>query len=463
MKVSVLTDWNLRQLIELQRHQILRVNHEYQRGLRWTEIQKCMFIDSIFRGYSIPAFYLHMEKVESGSISNTFYDIVDGQQRIDAVYSYSEGSFQLLDPSSETNFRFPTFMKGEDCPWGGKRFGDLSEELQQKLLETNVVVYELATVNKNEIRDLFIRLQGGTPLTPQDKRDSWPGNFTEFVLRTGGKKDVEKWYGHPLFKEFFTGNESKRRQFVAQLYMQYSSVNKSKRFCDMKSVNIDDFYHRNVGFEDKSHECRRFEKICETLYNVFSGRKNRIVGHSLIHSFLLVDSLMDDYARGWEGKLANAIHEFERRCKEASSANKKGVENEFEQYWDHYAQWTRTNADLGSTIQRRHTFYSREMLELLAPKKRDESRRFTNFEKQSIFFRDSELCQFCRMQEQEHKVSWKDSEVHHVIPHSKGGSTTLENGALMHRDCHPKDERSVANFRKWWENSNGSATGSRRG
>ena len=453
MQVNVLTDWNIGGLIDLQRDQILRVNHEYQRGLRWTETQKCMFIDSIFRSYSIPAFYFH--KVEKGNraIRNTYYDIVDGQQRIDAIYSYSEGSFTLLNPSSESNSRFPIFVREGDCPWGGKRFGDLSEELKEKLLETNVVVYELATTNENEIRDLFIRLQGGTPLTPQDKRDSWPGNFTEFVLRTGGKKGVEKWYGNSLFNEFFKVNESRRRQFVAQLYMQYFSVNTNNRFCDMKSINIDDFYHQHVGFDEKSNECRRFNKICQILHNAFSGKLNKIVGHSLIHSFLLADSLLDDYARGWEDRLANAILEFDRRCKKASEDNRNGIANEFEQYWNHYAQWTRTNADLGSTIQRRHTFYSREMIELLAPKKRDEIRRFTDFEKRLIFFRDSELCQFCKMQGEPHKISWAESEFHHVIPHSEGGSTSAENGALMHRDCHPKARGSVARFREWWENS----------
>lgn len=39
----------------------------------------------------------------------------------------------------------------------------------------------------NEVRDLFIRLQAGTPLTAQEKRDAWPGDFTLFVIRHAGK------------------------------------------------------------------------------------------------------------------------------------------------------------------------------------------------------------------------------------------------------------------------------------
>ena len=95
------------------------------------------------------------------------------------------------------------------------------------LIDQEVVVFVINTKNENSIRDLFIRLQGGTPLTPQDKRDSWPGNFTEFVLRVGGKSGVDKWYGEPIFKEIAkVSNESRRRQLVAQVFMLFWTTRK---------------------------------------------------------------------------------------------------------------------------------------------------------------------------------------------------------------------------------------------
>ena len=92
-----------------------------------------MFIDSIFRGYRIPTFYFHKKQRSAGTITNTYFDIVDGQQRIDAIYSYNEGAFALLDPASQSGFRFPNFVKEEICNWGGKRFGQLSEDLKNEL------------------------------------------------------------------------------------------------------------------------------------------------------------------------------------------------------------------------------------------------------------------------------------------------------------------------------------------
>ena len=452
MKVEVKTELTIGELIELKHENILHVNHEYQRGLRWSDIQKRMFIDSVFRGYSIPAFYFH-KKLTSSFIKNTNYDIVDGQQRIDAIYSYSEGAFPMLDPSDDSGFRFPNFVRNDQCDWGGKRFEELSEELKDKLKNHKIVVYEITTENESEIRDLFIRLQGGTPLTPQDKRDSWPGHFTEFVLKVGGKSGVEKWYGVPLFKEISkVSNESRRRQLVAQIFMLFWTVKIENKFCDIKSANIDEFYHSQVSFDETSDEARRFKKIYEKLYAVLNGTP-KVVGHHLIHLFLLVDSLLDEYIQGtWESNLAGRLHEFERRCREAADANKNNSETEFRKYYTEYAQWTQTRSDSAETIRRRHAFFAEEMRNLLSPTPKDTTRTFTEFDRKTVFFRDRELCQYCRCHGgNDHKVSWEDCEIHHVTPHSNGGATSIDNAALVHQDCHPKLKHEVEEFRTWWE------------
>ena len=450
MKVNVEIEWTVGYLIDLQRKNILQVNHEYQRGLRWTDMQKRMFIDSIFRGYSIPAFYFHKNQTSAGPITNTYYDVVDGQQRINAIYSYSEGAFSLINPSDDSGFRFPISVKNSPCPWGGKRFDELSDELQRKLKEHKVTVYELVTNEENHIRDLFIRLQGGTPLTPQDKRDSWPGNFTEYVLKIGGKSGVEKWPGVPLFKEILKPvNESRRRQLVAQVFILFWTLRNKKKFCDIKSSTIDEFYHAQVGFDDQSHDAKKFNKICRKLDDALHGRP-RVFGHYIIHLVLFADSLLEEYAQGWEPHLASKLNEFDKRRRKAAEAEKNGEKTEYRRYYTEYGQLTQTQSDIANTIRRRHALFSEEMLKLLSPTKLDPKRDFSEFERQTVFFRDLELCQWCRMNGEHRRVSWDECDIHHVTPHSKGGVTEISNAALVHRDCHPKNEVDVDDFRNWW-------------
>ena len=452
MKVNIDNSLTVNDLIELKSKNFLRVNYEYQRGLIWSKYQKIMFIDSIFRRYSVPAFYLHKIQYSIGGLTNTYYDIIDGQQRINAIYSYVEGAFPLLDPSDDTGFRFPNFVKNDPCPWGGTCFEELSEELKEQFKNTPVVVYEISTTEENKIRDLFIRLQGGTSLSAQDKRDSWPGNFTEFVLKTGGKSEVDKWPGIDLFNYVakVPNKGSACRQFVAQVFMLFWYVRRIRKFCDIESSNIDRFYHEKVDFDQNSGDAKRFLEIGRQLHETLRG-KEKIDRHYLIHLFLFLDSLLDDYLPNWEISLRKALFEFDRRCKQASrDIRDDNVNAEFENYWNLYAQRTRTSSSKGQVIRQRHLFFTKEMSTLLNLKKRDPQNSFTDFERQHIFYRDQEKCQYCKMRGEDHQVDFDKSEIHHIIPHSQGGPTEIDNGALMHKTCHPKDSRTIEEFRDYW-------------
>lgn len=454
MEVKIDTEWTVGKLIDCEQEQFLRVNHEYQRGLRWNEVQKQMFIDSIFRGYSIPAFYFHKREKSAHNLSATHLEIVDGQQRINAIYSYSEGAFSLLDPTKDLGSRFPNFVKDDLCPWGGKRYNELPEDLQNQLKSQRIVVYEITTDNENSIRDLFIRLQGGTPLTPQDRRDSWPGNFTEFVLKVGGKSRVEKWYGFPLFKDITkVSSDSRRRQLVAQIYMLFWSIKHKNRFCDIKSSNIDDFYHSQVGFDDKSTDAKRFEQICKKLEGALTGKPRIPVGHLLIHLFLLTDALMEEFAGGWEANLAESLFEFDKQRKATAKDVRDRIRPHDERYYSEYGRFTQTRSDDGNSIRRRHAFFTEEMLKLLSPVELDTRRSFTNLERKTVFFRDMESCQWCKMNGETQRVLWEDCEIHHVRPYQAGGKTNIANAALVHKDCHPRKEIDVDMFKEWWYSS----------
>ena len=454
MEVKIIIERTVGDLIEYAKENFLHVNSEYQRGLRWKVTQKEMFIDSIFRGYSIPAFYLHKKEKSVGEHKNINFDIVDGQQRIEAIQSFYEGVFATFDPSCNSKFQFPFFFKEEPCEWGGKKYSELSDDLKNKFRNHKVVVYEIDTENENEIRDLFIRLQGGTPLTDQEKRDSWPGNFTEFVLNVGGKPEEPKWPGHKLFTEIFQSRnkDSSRRALVAQTFMLYWSIGKEKKFCDLKSQNLDDFYHSQVGFDQNSKEVKRFMKICDVLYENFKDQP-KIYGHHIIHLILLTNELMNEYVSGtWESKLSINLYEFNRRITEARKAKDNHSESQYKEYLDEYGDWTSRQTDNASNIRRRHAFFSDKMNDLIEPKKKDDKRHFSDLERQIVFFRDKQICQYCRMNNNEnHKVSWNMAEIHHVDPHAKGGETSIKNAALVHKDCHPKIKHEVDQFQEWFD------------
>jgi Protein of unknown function DUF262 len=84
---------SIQSLYRLYRDGTLIVNRQYQRKLVWTVAEKERLIDSILRDYPLPLFLL-AEKAISGQTSTL--EVMDGMQRLNAIFGYIEQGF-LLD------------------------------------------------------------------------------------------------------------------------------------------------------------------------------------------------------------------------------------------------------------------------------------------------------------------------------------------------------------------------------
>src|SRR5436309_7996140 len=148
----------------------LRVKPEYHRGTKWKLPQKQELIDSLLRGYQIPLFYVHLEAKPNhytGEVEKTAW-LVDGQQRLAAIVGYRQNEFSLSDPKKAKPGSVLPPGTTELPPWTGKKFEELAPAERDRLLGRELLVIEMTADHPNEVRDLFIRLQAGTPLTAQE-------------------------------------------------------------------------------------------------------------------------------------------------------------------------------------------------------------------------------------------------------------------------------------------------------
>ena len=63
-------------------------NPDFQRPSVWSVSQKQLLIDTILRGYDIPKMYWRKIKVNPDA-----YEVVDGQQRLRAIWSFFDGEY----------------------------------------------------------------------------------------------------------------------------------------------------------------------------------------------------------------------------------------------------------------------------------------------------------------------------------------------------------------------------------
>ena len=446
------TEKPIEDLVNLFKSRMLIANPEYQRGVVWTEAQQKRLIDSLFRGYKLPLIYLNEKKEEIAGFKNEGLEIIDGQQRLTAICRYVEGAFRLFDPVTDNDkAKFPRFLLEKPCPWAGKYFHELSPSLQNSLRETTLSLAMIKSDDSNEIRDLFVRLQSGSALNAQERRDAMPGGMNDFVLRLGGKPDILKYPGHDFFKAAMGakpgGDRGKTRQLAAQvtslLLAQSSAVGAT--LPDINAAAIDELYHDNLDFDPNGAEARRISKVFDLLHRLLrDGMRPRLKGHDVIHAALLVDQLRDHFTPAWQEEFATALDHFLLNLKGAFKVEESDPKY---RYWSRYGKWTRVNSDRGENISLRHSFYVAEILaKMPATSLKDRSRLFSEEIRELVYLQQRKTCAVCGS-----GVIWNDAEIHHVKEHQKGGKTVLKNAALVHKECHPKSTSDVANFARQWE------------
>jgi 5-methylcytosine-specific restriction endonuclease McrA len=444
--------FKVRDILDLRKQQMLVVNPEYQRGAVWTTTQKKKLIDSMLRGYPLPMIYLHHIQQKAGGLISQRFEVIDGQQRINAVYEYCEGALKLFDPvKDEKTARFPAFIKTQSCPWAGKSFPELTSDLKDQILETPLPVVKIETHDANEARDLFVRLQAGMPLNSQEKRDAWPGEFTDFVLRLGGKAGIARYPGYDFFNQLMGAKKSqdrgKFRQLAAQIAMLYltrrGAAIPDAGFCDINASAIDEFYYENLGFDQSTTDAQRLFSILERLAELLGDKKrSKIVGHEAIHLVLLADSLWDNYTPSWQSEFAAAFDKFREEAAKGKLTSKDPAPSE---YWTLYTVLTRVNSDRAENIRQRHAFFATKMCESMALQLKDPKRLYDPVEREIIYARDKKKCGKCGGE-----VLWVDAEIHHIEEHHKGGKTSFDNAVLMHEQCHPKGS-AATEFAKQWK------------
>lgn len=423
-------------LLALRKNNMLTVNSEYQRGAVWTTVQQKKLIDSVLRGYPLPVIYLHHKKRQIEGMTKDDLEIIDGQQRLNALELFKESGINLFDPIADDKIaRFPLFVKNQSCPWAGLNFDALTLEIKEKFLKTELSVAIVETDYDDEARDLFIRLQAGMPLNAQEKRDAWPGGFTEFVLKFGGKANNIKYPGHNFFKDLVAKNRVDRGQIrvvCAQSAMLLFANATDDNWMEVGSHPIDDYYYKQLGFDMNSAESNRYRQVIDKLYSLLGNRgMKKLKGHEVIHLVLLVDSLLKNCTPSWEGQFLEAFDDFRRVSLNARKV-KLGA------YWDQYVQWTMTSSDSKSSVAKRHSFFTEKMFKSIKPKLKDTVRAYNDFDRQIIYYRDNKNCAVCSS-----LIAWEDLEIHHVEEHHRGGKTNLDNGVPVHSTCHPKGSAAV--------------------
>ena len=142
---------------------------DFQRDFIWSEDKQSKLIESVIMRIPLPVFYLAEDN--DGNLV-----VVDGLQRLTTFQRFLNGELTLrLKNRTELD---------------GKKFGNLSPGLQNRVEDCNLILYIIDPKVPDKVRlDIFERVNGGIPLTRQQMRNCLHmGKATRFLKEQAGTK-----------------------------------------------------------------------------------------------------------------------------------------------------------------------------------------------------------------------------------------------------------------------------------
>ena len=414
MKIKISRDdWS----IDAVKRRKSRINPQpqYQRTPVWNEKKDQLLIDSILRGYDLPKFYLRV------SVEPYEHEVVDGQQRLRAIWRFLDDKYAL----GEKSIDIPDFDN-----LTSKKWSELTSIQQDRIgkFELSVVIIEEAS--DLEIRQLFLRLQEGVSLIPTEKRNAMPGNMRDFVANLGDT--------HPVFSSTSLPGKGKRYEWH-ELVAIVTCLEKENGPTDVKAPSLKAMYENSRNFEINGSVARTVKRNLNYMKTVLQNNPPEMdIKWGFVDLYLLISVMNDLYViRGREEDFLNFYREFE-------SARREVLPNHGELLASNKSTWDRDLYDYieafirsGGTkpnIEKRHQVYRRRFIKdthNLIPK--DPQRSFTHDERIVIWHRDKDTCQQCQR-----KISFEEMQADHIVPHSRGGETTLDNAQALCQQCNAK-------------------------
>ncbi|NEV93450.1 DUF262 domain-containing protein [Psychroflexus sp. YR1-1] len=419
----------------------------YQRKAVWSRKKKQALMDSLFRRYYIPKLVIREVRL---SDDRTVNEIVDGQQRITTVQDFFDNKYKL-----------PKTLEDLSEGLSGKYYKDLETDVRKfidKSLKYQADVIKNIDKPQNVdhqiiATEIFWRLQQGETLNYMEVAHAQLSSLgRNFVVKYAD--DLTFDYNNyepidtnpdkmPFFKLLDVNNERmKHLQFMARFLL----IEKNEGYADLGEKKITDFIEDTKvsdGIGDYSYEnnsdAEGVRKNLKIFYDIFkddtiidenNGIKELSTEYFIVSVYMLIRHLRIHYILDDDTQkiVREFIYYFYARWKNYDESDDTDMLT-----FSNRRQQGENDLEVRDRIMRQIFFeYLRD--NNFSLKEKDNKRAFSELQRIIIYRKGKGLCQECLREgkpEKEAIVSWSKYQADHVIPHSKGGKTAIDNGELL--------------------------------
>ena len=383
---------------------------DYQRPPAWTRKQKQLLIDSILREYDIPKMYWREVERDDG----VKFEVIDGQQRLRTIWEFRDNDYPLARDADPI----------DGAQIAGLRYADLDTDqtiaFDSYNVDVVIITEAIETDEEDEVRDMFLRLQNGTTLKAQEKRNAMPGQMRDFIREIAG---------HPFFTNCKFSNSRYTFDHVAA---QIVCLELAGGPTNVRDSDLTRMYRDGTKFDASLPQARKVRRVLDFLGRAFPEKTPELERYNVITLYCLVSRLLQAYVHdGLEESLHDWFIDFEKRRREEDAL----PEDDRDPKLIEYKRLTSYSTDTEESIRGRLDLLEARFFEAEPDiELKDPTRTFSHEQRLAIWRSSDRTCQV-RMKCDGVLLTWDDWHADHVVPHTRGGKTTVANGQVACAAC----------------------------
>lgn len=224
---------------------------EYQRRLRWDDTKKSRLIESFIMNVPVPPVFLY--EVNLGS-----YEVMDGQQRLNAIVDFLQGRFALTGLKIWPSLNGRTFAR---LPPMVRRGLERAKVSSITLMSDSIA----STGDDMDLRaQVFERLNtGGERLNPQELRNSlFSGSFNRLIVDLARQPEFTSAWDIPSHEEHTTSdgtpdqalrdNNLFKRMLDVEIVLRFFAFRDDKSISGSVRAMLDNTMKVHRGADDPS-------------------------------------------------------------------------------------------------------------------------------------------------------------------------------------------------------------------
>jgi hypothetical protein len=273
-------DFLLPQILDfVQTKKWMNLRPEYQRRLVWDKKKKSLFIESLLMNIPVPPIFLF-------EFDYNRYEVMDGQQRLNAVVEFYNDKFPLAGLESWSELNGLTYSQ---CP------DTIQRGLDRRKIAANILLAESAgsaDAAKELRRTVFERLNtGGQQLNAQELRNSlYSGPLNEMLIRLAGYRLFNEIWQMPIYDQNYkreTGyispklaeNKLFKRMTDCEIVLRFFAFREPENIKGSVRSILDNYMERNMQpTEEKLARFEsRFKQAVDTSFAIFGDKTFQII------------------------------------------------------------------------------------------------------------------------------------------------------------------------------------------